>query len=139
MTTADTSISCVVHRGKSVLNIESIVHDGRRVMLDRNDLVALQRKERLILEAVARNVGVNKPEVIDQFDRLVLNIDGRFNGIESSLSSQSPPDNSGAMMLFIKNLLDDRVRPATISECCGIDFTTPIEHRTGHLDEHYTF
>ncbi|XP_025407399.1 uncharacterized protein LOC112681349 [Sipha flava] len=140
MTTACTSISCMVHRGKSVLSIESTVHEGQRVMLDRDDLVVLKRLERSISETIIRNVEVIKPEVIDQFDRLVASIDDRFSRIDlsppppplsssssSSSSSLPPPNNPGAMISFIENLADERVRPISISVRCGIDFTVPLQ------------
>jgi hypothetical protein len=100
-----------------VPSVESNVHEGWRVLLDGDDLVVLQRLERPISEAIIiRNIEIIESKVIDQCYRLVVTIDGRFNGINSS--PLSPPDNPDATMLFIENLIDERIRPTKISVRC---------------------
>jgi hypothetical protein len=50
-----------------VPSVESNVHEGRRVLLDGDDLVVLQRLERPISEAIIiRNIEIIEPKVIDQ-------------------------------------------------------------------------
>jgi len=95
-------LSCMTHKGESMLVIESKFHIGCRVLLNRADLMQLQNLECAIRETIER-----KREytcfILKQVEELVVYLDEKLTQVDS------PPKNLYEMKIFIKNVQFDKV------------------------------
>ncbi|XP_060862664.1 uncharacterized protein LOC132951038 isoform X1 [Metopolophium dirhodum] len=95
-------ISSMVYGGENVLVIESKTQDGCRVLLNREDLIKLQYLECSIFESIVRKEINTAPLITRQFDDFAMYLH------EKSAHLKSPPKNLEEMLIFIKNVQDDR-------------------------------
>ena len=95
-------ISSMVYRGENVLVIESKTQDGCRVLLNREDFIKLQYLECSIFESIVRKEVNTAPLITRQFDDFAMYLH------EKSAHLKSPPKNLEEMLIFIKNVQDDR-------------------------------
>ena len=105
-----TSISNMVYRGENVLVVESKKTDGCRVLLDRKNLIKLQYLEESIVETIVRKSIIIRPVVLKQFSQIADYIDREFTKVKS------PPKTIGEMIIFIKNLRNDKIIGSTPKE-----------------------
>ncbi|XP_029348652.1 uncharacterized protein LOC115035127 [Acyrthosiphon pisum] len=92
----------MVYRGENVLVIESKCQDGCRVLLNREDFIKLQYLECSIFESIVRKEVNTAPLITRQFDDFAMYLH------EKSAHLKSPPKNLEEMLIFIKNVQDDR-------------------------------
>jgi hypothetical protein len=101
------SLSSMVYQGENVLVIESKKKEGCRVLLNRADLMKLQYLEWSIHETVVRKSTLIRPVVLSQFQIIGDYIDKKFTNVKS------PPKNIDEMIIFIKNLNDEKIIEST--------------------------
>ncbi|XP_025198692.1 uncharacterized protein LOC112597007 [Melanaphis sacchari] len=101
------SLSSMVYQGENVLVIESKTQTGCRVLLNRTDLMKLQYLEWCIHETVVRKSTITRPLVLKQFEIMGNYLDQEFTKVES------PPKTPEEMVVFIKNLSDDKIIGST--------------------------
>ncbi|KAL4152670.1 hypothetical protein QTP88_000503 [Uroleucon formosanum] len=104
------SLSSMVYQGENMLVIESKTQDGCRVLLNRTDLIRLQYLEWSIHETVARKSAIIRPTVLKQFEIIGDCIDREFT------KADSPPKTPEEMIIFIKNLSDNKIIGSTPKE-----------------------
>jgi hypothetical protein len=75
-------------RGKNAFDIESIIYEGWRVLLDHSDLEVLQNLERKISVTISQKTKVIRPAVIKQFYRLMVNIVGTIHRNRSGAAGE---------------------------------------------------
>jgi hypothetical protein len=95
-------LSKMVYRGHNVLVIESLINDGCRVLLNRQDLIKLQYLEWSIFEAVTRKISIVRPMVIKQMDQITLYLKEKYN-IQNKTASVEK------IVTFIKGISDDKI------------------------------
>lgn len=101
--TDNISLSSMVYQGENVLVVASKTKAGCRVLLNRSDLIHLQYLEWSIHETVARKSTIIRPVVLKQFEIIGNYIDREFTNV------LSPPKTNEEMIIFIKNLSDDKI------------------------------
>jgi len=89
--------------GENVLVIEAKNRDGCRVLLNRVDLIRLQYLECSIFESIVRKELFTAPLVKIQYEEIFKYLDKKCS------QNNSPPKNVDEMVVFIKNIQDDRV------------------------------
>jgi len=104
------SLSSMVYQGENMLVIESKTQDGCRVLLNRTDLIRLQYLECSIHETVARKTAIIRSTVLKQFEIIGDYIDREFTKVDS------PPKTPEEMIIFIKNLSDNKIIGSTPKE-----------------------
>ncbi|XP_060868263.1 uncharacterized protein LOC132943328 [Metopolophium dirhodum] len=104
------SLSSMVYRGENMLVIESKTQVGCRVLLNRMDLMKLQYLEWCIIETVVRKSTIIRPLVLKQFVIMGNYLDQEFTKVDS------PPKTPEEMIVFIKNLSDDKIIGSTPKE-----------------------
>jgi hypothetical protein len=96
-------LSSMMYSGENVLVIEAKNRDGCRVLLNRADLIRLQYLECSIFESIVRKEVFTAPLVIKQYEEIVVYLDKKCT------QHNSPLKNVDEMIVFIKNIQDDRV------------------------------
>ncbi|XP_050064987.1 uncharacterized protein LOC126553916 [Aphis gossypii] len=100
---AEIKLSSMMYSGENVLVIDTKNRDGCRVLLNRGDLLRLQYLECSIFESIVRKEVFIAPLVIKQYEEIVEYHDKKFS------QHKSPPKTVDEMVVFIKNIQDDRV------------------------------
>lgn len=100
-------LSSMVYQGENMLVIESKAKAGCRVLLNRADLIKLQYLEWSITETVVRKSTLIRPVALSQFHIIGNYIDREFTNVKS------PSKNIDEMIIFIKNLNDDKIIGST--------------------------
>ncbi|CAI6351361.1 unnamed protein product [Macrosiphum euphorbiae] len=95
-------LSSMVYSGENVLVIESKNVEGCRVLLNRTDLLQLQRLEYAIFEAIVRKDVFTVPLLLKQIDQFGEYLEERCS------REKSPPKNIEERKLYIKNIQLDR-------------------------------
>lgn len=128
--TENISLSSMVYQGENMLVIESKAQAGCRVLLNRADLIKLQYLEWLIHETVARKSTIIRPLVVKQFEIMGNYLDHEFTKVET------PPKNIDEMIIFIKNLNDDKIIGSTPKE--DMNYISQLKmYATTQLAEHW--
>ncbi|KAL4104961.1 hypothetical protein QTP88_020236 [Uroleucon formosanum] len=97
------SLSSMVYQGENMLVIESKIQAGCRVLLNRSDLLRLQYLAWSIHETIVRKSTIIRPLVLKQFEIMANYLDQEFTKVDS------PPKTPEEMIVFIKNLSDDKI------------------------------
>lgn len=100
-------LSSMVYQGENMLVIESKTQAGCRVLLNRADLMKLQYFEWCIVETVVRKSIIIRPLVLKQYEIMSNYLDQEFTKVDS------PPKTNEEMVVFIKNLSDDKIIGST--------------------------
>jgi hypothetical protein len=95
-------LSKMVYRGQNVLVIESLIKDGCRVLLNRQDLIKLQYLEWSIFESVTRKISLVRPKVIKQMDQISSYLKKMYNIQKKTASVEK-------LVTFIKGITDDKI------------------------------
>jgi len=85
----------MVYAGENVLVIESKNQEGCRVLLNRADVMQLQKLEYCIFDSIAQKCVITHPRILNQVEEYGVYID--------EISAKAPPKNVEDMMIFIKN------------------------------------
>ncbi|CAH1730966.1 unnamed protein product [Aphis gossypii] len=93
----------MTYSGENVLVIEIKNRDGCRVLLNRSDLLRLQYLECSIFESIVRKEVFTALLIIKQYEEIVVYLDKKCR------QYKSPPKTVDEMVVFIKNIQDDRV------------------------------
>ncbi|XP_050063917.1 uncharacterized protein LOC126552868 isoform X1 [Aphis gossypii] len=96
-------LSSMIYSGENVLVIETNNRDGCRVLLNRGDLLRLQYLECSIFESIVRKEVFTALLIIKQYEEIVEYLDKKCR------QHKSPPKTVDEMVVFIKNIQDDRV------------------------------
>lgn len=96
-------LTSMTYSGENVLVIEAKNRDGCRVLLNRSDLIKLQYLECSIFETLVRKEVLTAPLIIKQYEEMSAYL------INKCAQHKSPPKNLNEMIIFIKNINDDRV------------------------------
>ncbi|XP_050059740.1 uncharacterized protein LOC126551028 [Aphis gossypii] len=96
-------LSSMTYSGENVLVIETKNRDGCRVLLNRGDLLRLQYLECSIFDSVVRKEVFTALLIIKQYEEIVVYLDKKCR------QHKSPPKTVDEMVVFIKNIQDDRV------------------------------
>jgi len=96
-------LSSMMYSGENVLVIETKNRDGCRVLLNRGDLLRLQYLECSIFESIVRKEVFTALLIIKQYEEIVEYLDKKCR------QHKSPPKTVDEMVVFIKNIQDDRV------------------------------
>ncbi|KAF0742074.1 Uncharacterized protein FWK35_00029369 [Aphis craccivora] len=99
----NTKLSSMMYCGENVLVIEAKNRKGCRVLLNRGDLLQLQCLELSIFESIVRKEVFIAPLVKIQYEEIFKYLDKKCS------QHKSPPKNVDEMVVFIKNIQDDRV------------------------------
>jgi len=123
-------LSSMVYSGENVLVIESKTQAGCRVLLNRTDLMKLQYLEWCIFETVTRKSTITQPLVLKQFETMGNYLDQEFIKVDS------PPKTPEEMIVFIKNLNDDKIIGSTPKE--DMNFISQLKmYASSQLAEHW--
>ena len=123
-------LSSMMYSGENVLVIESKNHEGCRILLNRSDLIQLQYLEWCIFETVTRKLTITRPVVLRQFKTIGNYLDQEFTNVES------PPKTNEEMIVFIKNLSDDKIIGSAPKE--EMNFISQLKiNATIQLAEHW--
>lgn len=95
-------LSSMVYGGENVLVVESKNVEGCRVLLNRTDLLQLQRLEYAIFEAIVRKDVYTVPLILKQINQFGAYLEERCS------REKSPPKNFEERKLYIKNMQLDR-------------------------------
>lgn len=101
--TSEFKLSRCVYKKENVLVIESKTVTGCRVILNREDLFALQNLEWCISETVARKTAISRPIVLKQFDQVSRYINQQIN------KSHRPQDGTSGIHNCIKRMQDEEI------------------------------
>jgi len=124
------SLSSMMYQGENMLVVESKTQSGCRVLLNRADLIKLQYLEWSIHETIARKSAIIRPLVVKQFEIMGNYLDHEFTKVET------PPKNIDEMIIFIKNLNDDKIIGSTPKE--DMNFISQLKiNATTQLAEHW--
>ena len=93
-------LSSMMYSGDNTLVIESKVHDGCRILLNRTELIRLQYLEWCIFETIERKSTIIQPIVLKQFEIFTEYLDKEL------AKAESIPKTSEEMTMFIKNVRD---------------------------------
>ncbi|XP_025196641.1 uncharacterized protein LOC112595592 isoform X1 [Melanaphis sacchari] len=93
----------MMYSGENSLVIESKIHDGCRILLNRMELIRLHYLEWCIFETIVRKSTIMHPIVLKQFNIFTNYINGELSKAESL------PRTSEEMTTFIKNVRDDHI------------------------------
>ncbi|XP_050065767.1 uncharacterized protein LOC126554778 [Aphis gossypii] len=96
-------LSSMMYSGENVLVIETKNRDGCRVLLNRGNLLRLQYLECSIFESIVRKEVFTALLIIKQYEEIVEYLDKKCR------QHKSPPKTVDEMVVFIKNIQDDRV------------------------------
>ncbi|KAF0684709.1 Uncharacterized protein FWK35_00037117, partial [Aphis craccivora] len=93
----------MTYSGENALVIESKIHDGCRILLNRMELIRLHYLEWCIFETIVRKSTIMHPIVLKQFNIFTNYINGELSKVESL------PRTSEEMTTFIKNVRDNHI------------------------------
>ncbi|KAE9542409.1 hypothetical protein AGLY_003270 [Aphis glycines] len=93
----------MMYSGENSLVIESKIHDGCRILLNRTELIRLLYLEWCIFESIVRKSTIMYPIVLKQFDIFTNYINGELSKVESLTRT------SEEMTTFIKNVRDEHI------------------------------
>ncbi|KAL4090176.1 hypothetical protein QTP88_025075 [Uroleucon formosanum] len=125
-------ISSMVYGGENVLVIETKTQDGCRVLLNRADIIRLQYLESRIFESIVRKEEYTAPLIIKQSEEFATYIYEKCDRLKS------PPANLQDMLIFIKNMQDDRTDKTSpnlvgqIQICAAVQLAESVLNRMSH-------
>jgi len=125
-------ISSMVYGGENVLVIESIPLAGCRVLLNRADIIRLQYLECRIFESIVRKEVFTAPIIIKQSKEVATYIYEKLAHLESQ------PKNLEDMLIFIKNVQDDRtekIYPNLVNQiqmCAAVQLAESVLNKMSH-------
>ncbi|XP_015376471.1 PREDICTED: uncharacterized protein LOC107170792 [Diuraphis noxia] len=94
-------LSSMVYNKENVLVIESKTEDGCRVLLNRGDLIQLQKLEWSIYSSIQEKDINIKPKILNQMNQY-----SEYILLEKIPQVDSPPENAHEMYIFINNVED---------------------------------
>ncbi|KAL4104853.1 hypothetical protein QTP88_020129 [Uroleucon formosanum] len=124
-------ISSMVYGRENVLVIETKTQDGCRVLLNRADIIRLYL-EPCIFESITRQEVYTAPLIIKQSEEFVTYIYKKCDRLKSS------PTNFQDMLIFIKNVQDDRTEKSSpnlvcqIKMCAAVQLAESVLNRMSH-------
>ncbi|KAL4113383.1 hypothetical protein QTP88_012933 [Uroleucon formosanum] len=125
-------ISSMVYGGENVLVIETKTQEGCRVLLNRADIIRLQYLESRIFESIVRKEEYSAPLIIKQSEEFATYIYEKCDRLKS------PPTNLQDMLIFIKNMQDDRTDKTSpnlvgqIQMCAAVQLAESVLNRMSH-------
>ncbi|KAL4088969.1 hypothetical protein QTP88_024047 [Uroleucon formosanum] len=123
-------LSSMMYSGENNLVVESKIHVGCRVLLNRMELIRFQYLEWCIFETIVQKSTIIQPIILKHFDIFTEYIDKELAKVESSSSRTSE-----VMATFIKNLRDNRI--IANSPKIDINFISQLKmHACTQLAEH---
>ncbi|VVC35479.1 Hypothetical protein CINCED_3A021187 [Cinara cedri] len=105
--TAIFKLSRCVYKKENVLALESKTATGCRIILNKQDLFALQNLELCIFETVARKTAISRPSVLKQFSQIVRCTDAEITKMTT------PPAHINGIQMFIESLPENRLLAGT--------------------------
>ncbi|KAL4098320.1 hypothetical protein QTP88_022954 [Uroleucon formosanum] len=122
----------MVYGGENVLVIETKTQEGCRVLLNRADIIRLQYLESRIFESIVRKEEYSAPLIIKQSEEFATYIYEKCDRLKS------PPTNLQDMLIFIKNMQDDRMDKTSpnlvgqIQMCAAVQLAESVLNRMSH-------
>ncbi|XP_050064615.1 uncharacterized protein LOC126553506 [Aphis gossypii] len=127
-----------MYSGENVLVIENKNRDGCRVLLNRGDLLRLQYLECSIFESIVRKEVFTALLIIKQYEEIVEYLDKKCR------QHKSPPKTVDEMVVFIKNIQDDRVVKSIpnfsnqIQMCAAEQLAESLLHHRANISHEYS-
>jgi hypothetical protein len=88
-------LTSMEYAGENVLVIESKNQEGCRVLLNRADVMELQKLEHCIFDSITQKCAIIQPKILNQVEEYGAYID--------DISAKAPPENVEDMVIFIEN------------------------------------
>ncbi|KAL4083598.1 hypothetical protein QTP88_028914 [Uroleucon formosanum] len=114
-------ISSMVYGRENVLVIETKTQDGCRVLLNQADIIRLHYLESCIFESITRQEVYTAPLIIKQSVEFVTYIYEKCDRLKSL------PTHFQDMLIFIKNVQDDRTEKSSPNEVCQIKMCAAVQ------------
>lgn len=112
--TDESVLSSMVYRGEKVLVIQSNIRNEQRVILELNELMALQSMEWSIFEAIVQKTELIRPMVLLQVNQILSYLKNIYNIHKKVINTEK-------LATFVKNISDDKIIDnVTKNEYCFI-------------------